>query len=132
MKNATVLNIFHKKVNMKILAIALSAILLATLFSPLLFTPEEETQYFAFRYQWVVYISEGRVVAGPEKFGITKGKNIKLLAAKLPLREEDKPTFATHQTDKLVMVPIFSNFTPITKEQFEIATKSKAISINLE
>ncbi len=91
--------------------------------------------YYAFRYQWVVYIGEGRVTAGPEKFGVVKFKgniDISKLAGKFPKRDDDKPSYATHATDKLVEVPTFSSFTPITKEQFDIATKSKALSVNLE
>ncbi len=94
----------------------------------------EEASYYAYRYQLVVYIAEGRVTAGPEKFGVVKCHKIDLgkLAEKFPKRDEDKPAFAQHATDKIVEVPVFSNFTPITKEQYDIATKSKALSVNLE
>ena len=97
--------------------------------------PPEDT-YYAYRYQLVVFIGEGRVTAGPEKFGVVKcAKNtdlMKTLPGKFPKRDDDKPAFAQHSTDKIVEVPVFSQFTPITKEQFDIAAKSKALSVNLE
>lgn len=102
-------------------------------------TKGEETPepcYHAFRYQRVVFIAEGRVTAGPEKFGVVKSKSgaelVKVLATKLPVRDEDKPQFAMHASDKLTETVVFGSFTPITKDEYDTAVKSKAVSISLE
>lgn len=90
------------------------------------------TSHYAFGYQWVAYTEKG-VVAGPQKFGVVRCPGPFAEVAKVLVkrndfkRQEDLPKADVGA----VLVPVFSNPTLLSSDQYESARKSGCVDIKL-
>lgn len=89
--------------------------------------------HFAYRYQLVVYVADGKRYVGPERFGIAKalpGADVlSAVRAQAAKRHNDLPEFKTQAIFSITVVPIVTGLTPLTPEQYEIAACHDGLNV---
>lgn len=89
--------------------------------------------YYAFSYNIVMFV-DNTVHVGPTQYGVASihalEKNIiREISKNIPKKHEIYPNVIVNALDAVVIVPIYSNLTPIGKDSFERIKANKKVTV---